>query len=83
MQEIVIYNSPSFLHKKPHYLRLNPILMTAKLRKIVQLLLTESIPDIEVSCPARSGNQQVLQLTSSCVSMAHLDFLGFTSNSSL
>lgn len=46
MQEVVIYNSPSFLHKKPRYLRLNPILMTARLKKILQLVLTESIPDI-------------------------------------
>lgn len=54
MQEIVIYNSPSSLHKKPHYLRLNPILMTANLsyfndgkpKKIVQLLLTKCISDI-------------------------------------
>lgn len=48
MQDKVIYNSPSFLCTKPHYLKLNPFLMAEKVKKkkkIVQLLLTESIPD--------------------------------------
>lgn len=34
MQEIIIYNSTSFLHKKARYLRLNPTLMITRLKQL-------------------------------------------------